>query len=75
MLLQLAVGLRAALVRAGKPGLGLDGEPGVLHTLPVLLLLVVAVGNITAKISNKMTLNMTCLQGDRCYFFQRRILL
>ena len=52
MLLQLAVGLRAALVRAGKPGLGLDGEPGVLHTLPVLLLLVVAVGNITAKISN-----------------------
>ena len=52
MLLQLAVGLRAALVRAGEPGLGLDGEPGVLHTLPVLLLLVVAVGNIAAKISN-----------------------
>ena len=52
MLLQLAVGLRAALVRAGKPGLGLDGEPGVLHTLPVLLLLVVAVGNIAAKISS-----------------------
>ena len=52
MLLQLAVGLRAALVRAGEPGLGLDGEPGVLHTLPILLLLVIAVGNITAKISS-----------------------
>ena len=56
MLLQLGVGLRAALVGAGEPRLGLDGEPGVLHTLTVLLLLVVAVGNITANISStKMT--------------------
>ena len=68
MLLQLAVGLRAALVRAGKPGLGLDGEPGVLHTLPVLLLLVVAVGNIAAKLSsngnNYDTLNILPVTFD-----------
>ena len=68
MLLQLAVGLRAALVGAGKPGLGLDGEPGVLHTLPVLLLLVVAVGNIAAKLSingnNYDTLNILPVTFD-----------